>query len=144
MAGYAGYGGYYGAFIVLIEAEIFLVDLCRHTEHAAGHILFRFFITGEVEVFGSAVFGAGMTKVTVDAQGCFPSIHYLIQVIVADIFGQYFQVSFRLVFRRAGCGHADHHKTDKDQCNANFFVMQHNLIIWCLNLRDRSYIILIF
>lgn len=48
MTGHAGNGGDHRPFVVLVEAEIFFIDLAGHAEHAAGDIFFRFGVAGEI------------------------------------------------------------------------------------------------
>ena len=117
-------------FVVLVEAKIFLVDFCSHLEHMTGGGLLRFVIAGKIQVTGGAVFGGGMTKIAFDAQRRIPAVHYLVQVIMADIFWQYFQVPFFwFVILGTDRGHADHHQGKKGKNNSKFLVMQHKRIL---------------
>ena len=98
VTGHAGDGLDQGAICIFIHGEKFLVDPGGHFVHVAGNILFRFCVAGEIEVVVRAVGGRRMAKVAFDAQGVLKSIHRLVQVIVADIFRKYFEISFgRLV-----------------------------------------------
>ena len=74
-------------FIIFIKAKIFFIDLTRHSKHMAGDILFRFGIAGKIQAMGIAIGRRCMTKTTFDTQGSFPTVHYFLQIVMADIFG---------------------------------------------------------
>ena len=98
VTGHAGDGRDQRTASILIHSEKFLVDPGSHFVHVAGDILFRFCVARKIEVVVRAVGGRRMAEVAFDAQGVLKFIHRLVQVIVADIFGKYFEISFgRLV-----------------------------------------------
>ena len=118
MAGHTGDGWNDIAFIILIKAEVFLIDLCRHLKHVAGDLFFGLGVAGKIQPMGGAVIGRGMAEITFHGQcGC-PVVHDLVQVFMADVFGQDLEVSVRLVgqglirrvVRGAGGGHANDHQ----------------------------------
>ena len=125
MAGDAADRGNDGAFVVLIEAKIFFVDLTGHLEHIAGNIFFRLGIAGKIQTMGSAVGGGSMTKSTFYTERSLPAIHHLFQVVVADVLWQYFQISFGLIVLGTRRGHPGYHQGKETDYNCNFFVMQH-------------------
>jgi hypothetical protein len=134
VAGHAGDGGHHVAFFILIEVEIFFVDLSCHFKHMTGHFFFRFGIAGEIQSVGSAVIRGGVAEITFYAQGGLPVAHDLVQVFVADIFRQDLEVPFRLFIvcrlvgkgRGTGGGHANDHQSGKYQCNCELFAMEHS------------------
>src|SRR5216684_9294444 len=109
MASHTRYGGDGSALVILVEAEIFLVDLCRHFEHMAGNIFFGFCIAAKIQVRGSAICRRGMAKVTFHAQCGFPAVHDLIEVVVADVPGKDLEISLRLVILGTCGGHTYNH-----------------------------------
>ena len=114
MAGHTGDGWNDIAFIILIKAEVFLIDLCRHFKHVTGDLFFGLGVAGKIQPMGGAVIGRGMAEIAFHGQcGC-PVVHDLVQVFMADVFGQDLEVSVRLVgqglIRRAGGGHANDHQ----------------------------------
>ena len=118
VTGHAGNSGYHGAFVVLIEAEKFFIDLAGHFVHAAGNVLLRLGIAGEIQPVRSAVGGRGMAETTFYAQRGLPFIHGFLQIVVADIFGQYFEIHlWLLIVQRPDGGHPDDHKGDKGYCD---------------------------
>jgi hypothetical protein len=112
-------------FVIFIEAKIFFVDLSSHAKHMAGDVLFRFGIAGEIEAMRSAVGRRSVAETTLNPQRSFPAVHHFFQIVVTDIFGQYFQISFWLIVCGADCGHSGYHKGKETSDNCNFFVMQH-------------------
>lgn len=128
MAGDAGNCGNAIPLIVFIEAEIFLIDLSGHLVHMAGDILFRFRIAGEIQVVRSAVGGGGMTEIAFYAEGGLPGIHRLLQVVMADIFWQYFEIVFGRfgIILWADGSHTDDHQAKKGANNSEFFVRKHD------------------
>jgi hypothetical protein len=130
MASHTGYGGDGSAFVVLVEAEIFLVDLCRHFEHMAGNIFFGFCIAAKIQVTGSAICRRCMAKVTFHAQCGFPVVHDLIEVVVADVFGKDLEISLWLILLRTCGGHSYYHQGGQRQCNNEFFTVQHKKLIF--------------
>ena len=108
VAGHAGDRLYQVAVCILIHSEKFLVDPANHLVHMAGNILFRFRIAGEVQVMVGTVGRRRMAEVAFDAKGFLKCIHRLSQVIMADVFWKYFEISFgRLVIGGAHGGDAD-------------------------------------
>lgn len=90
VTGHTGDGWDHYALIVLIEIKVFLVDFSCHGEHVTGNILFRFCITGEVQVMVRTVSGRGVTEIAFDAQCGLPAIHRAVQLVMADILVKYF------------------------------------------------------
>lgn len=134
-------------FVILVKMEILFVDLPRHPEHIPRHFFLRFVITGKIKLAGRAVLGWRMAEPAFNAQGGLPAIHYLFQVIVADILRQYFEISLWLVILWPGSGHSDNHQCDQREHNGEFFVMertelvmQHMELFWTPNLGKAVYI----
>ena len=96
MAGHAGDGGNRVAFVVLFEGKVFFVDPTGHLVHMTGNIFFRLGIAGKIELVGSTVCGGGMTKITFYPKGGFPPVHYLFQIVMADVLGQHLEIMFGL------------------------------------------------
>jgi hypothetical protein len=120
------------AFIILIEAKIFFVDFSGHPEHMTGDILFRFGVTGKIKVMRGAVSGSGVTKVTMNAQCGFPTIHDLIQIVMADILWQHLQVSLiRLIIipGSADRGHRGCHQDYQGGYNCEFLITSHTRLL---------------
>ena len=102
-----------GALVILIKTEILLVDLRGHPEHITRGVLFRFGITGIIQFLRRAV-GRGMTEITMYSKRIRPGMHGLLEVIMADVLWQYFQVPFwRLIVRGTCRGHPDDQKRCK-------------------------------
>jgi hypothetical protein len=67
-----------------------------------------------------------MAEVAFDAEGVFPSVHRLYQIVMADALWQDLEVHlWRFVVRRTHGGHSYHHQGGEDGNNCEFFVMQH-------------------
>jgi len=134
MASHTGDGGDGFALVVLIEAEIFFVDLGRHLEHMTCDVFFRLGIAGKVQVMRGTVGGGRVTETAFHAKGGFPAVHDLAQVFVADVFGkdlQVFMVGFPV--RGTGGGHTYYHQDNERGCNHQFFTVQHKeVIFWIL------------
>ena len=124
MAGHAGDGREHVALIVLVEAKEFLVDPTGHLVHMAGDVLFRLGVAGEIQMMGRAVCGRRMTETAFYTQCCFPAIHDLIQIFVADVLWQDLQI-LRPLFRWAGGGHSDDRQGRNRDEDCNFLVMKH-------------------
>jgi hypothetical protein len=128
VAGHTADGGGHFAFtvfIILVEAKIFFVDPCGHPEHVTGGVLFRFVIAGKIEMTGGAVFAGCMAKAAFNSKGCLPGVHHLVQVIMADILWQNFQVSFWFVILWADGRHSYNHEDDQRTKHSYFLIMQH-------------------
>ena len=134
MAGHAGDGGDGFALVILIKAEILFVDLGCHFEHVAGDIFFRLGIAGKVQVMGGAVGGGCVTEVTFYAQRGFPVVHDLVEVLMADVFGEDLQVFMvGLLVRGAGSGHTYYHQDYERGGDHQFFTVLHKeVIFWAL------------
>ncbi len=121
--------------LIFIEMKVFFIDLGCHLKHLTGDVLFGFGVAGKIQVMRSAVGGGSMTEITFYTQGGLPAVHDLVQVLVADVLGQDFQVfefslSQRLVssnIRGTGGRHAEDRKSGQRQGNSQFFTMHdHN------------------
>jgi len=134
MASHTCDGGDGFALVILIEAEIFFVDLGCHLEHVTGDVFFRLGVAGKVQVMGGAVGGGCVTEVTFYAQGGFPAVHDFAQVFIADVFGEDLQVFMMGLFvRGAGGGHTYYHQHYERGYNHQFFTVQHKeVIFWAL------------
>ena len=106
MTGHAGDHGNGCAFVVLGKTEIFLVDLPCHFVHMTGDVLFRFGVTGKIQMVGGAVRGWGMTEITVHTQRRLPAVHDLVQVFMTDILGEDLEI-LESVIRGIDGGHSD-------------------------------------
>ena len=134
VAGIAGNGHDLVTICILARFEIFFVDLACHFEHVTGDVFFRLGIAGEVQAMGSAIGGGCVAEVTFYAQRGFPVVHDLIQVFVADVFGQDLQVFVMGLFVcGSGGGHAYYHQDYERGCDHPFFTVQHKeVIFWTL------------
>lgn len=130
MASHTRDGGLDGALVILVEAEIFLIDLRRHFEHMAGNIFFGFCIAAEIQVMRGGICRRGMAKVAFHAQCGFPAVHDLVQVIMADVLGEDLEISLGLVSQGTGGGHAYDHQGGQRQCNNELFTVQHKKLIF--------------
>jgi len=126
VAGHAGDRLYQRTVSILVHSEKFLVDPGSHLVHATGDILFRFGVAGEIEVMIAGVGVRRVAEVAFDTQGILKSIHRLVQVIMADVFGKYFEISLgRLVIGGAHGGDTDCRQDRKDGNNCEFPGMHH-------------------
>jgi hypothetical protein len=124
MAGHAADGGDDRAFVIFIEAKIFLVDLTGHLVHMTGDILLRFGIAGEIEMMRGAVGRWRVAKAALHPQRRFPAVHDLIEIFVADVLWQDLQI-LRSRFRWTGGGHSDDRQGRNRDEDCNFLVMKH-------------------
>ena len=126
MAGHATDGGNRLSLLILVEGKIFLIDLAGHLVHMTGDVLLRLRIAGEIQPVGGAVGRRGVTEITFYAKRGLPAVHYLVQVIMADVLGQHFEIvlGFRILPGADG-GHSDDHKAKQRGDDGDFLVMQH-------------------
>jgi len=134
MASHTGDDGDCFALVILAEAEIFFIDLGRHLEHVTGDVFFRLGIAGKVQAMRCAVGGRCVTEVTFHAQRGFPIVHDLVEVFMADVFGQDLQVFVvGLLVGGTGGGHTNYHQGYERGCDHQFFSVKHKeVIFWTL------------
>ena len=125
MAGDAADRGNDVAFLVLIKAKIFLVDLSGHLIHTAGDIFFRLGIARKIQVMTRAVRRRGVTETAFYTERLAPAIHHFFQVVVADILWQNLEIVFGLFVLRAEGGQAGEYEGEKAKGDDEFFAMQH-------------------
>ena len=91
-----------------------------------GRRFLRLGVTGEIQSMRGAVTGRGMTEITMHTQRPRPAMHDMIEAILTDILGQYFQVSFGLVVLGTHGDHSDEQDSEKGDDHGNLSFMKHS------------------
>ena len=111
------------------EMEEFFIDFCCHFQHIASHLFFWFCITGKIHFETTINLSTCMTVISCNAKGVIKSMHNLVEIFMADVFGKHFQVPFRSVlWRSTGC-YTQGYSYGQKEYNIRFLVHKH--LCWC-------------